>query len=57
MTINAVASANPSTTPTLSALAPSTVTMNNGSKLWIISDEMSISMLTNPSIQMPAGIR
>jgi hypothetical protein len=30
--------------------------MNKGSRLWIISEEISISMLTNPSTQMPAGI-
>ena len=41
--------------PTLNALAPSAVTMNSGSRLWIISDEMSISRLVKPSIQMPAG--
>lgn len=29
--------------------------MNNGSRLWIISEEMSISMLTKPSTQMPGG--
>lgn len=38
------------------ALAPSVVTMNIGSRLWITSDEISISMLTKPRIQMPAGI-
>ena len=31
--------------------------MNSGSRLWIISDEMSISMLTKPSTQIPEGIR
>ena len=30
--------------------------MNSGSRLWIISEEMSINMLTNPSTQMPDGI-
>ncbi|BCO13285.1 hypothetical protein RIMD111065_16410 [Aeromonas hydrophila] len=39
------------------ALLPSTVTMNRGSRLWIISDEMSISRLTKPSTQTPRGIR
>lgn len=40
----------------MKALAPRVVTMNIGSPLWITSDEMSISMLTKPSTQMPAGI-
>ena len=31
--------------------------MKTGSRLWIISDEMSISRLTKPSTQMPAGSR
>lgn len=31
--------------------------MNNGSRLWIISDEISINRLTKPSTQMPDGIR
>ncbi len=30
--------------------------MNSGSRLWIISDETSISRLTKPSTQTPAGI-
>lgn len=30
--------------------------MNIGSRLWIISDEMSIDVLTKPSIHTPAGI-
>ena len=38
-------------------LVPSTVTMKTGNRLWIISDEMSISRLTNPSAQMAAGRR
>src|SRR5690606_22659583 len=41
--------------PTVNAPAPSTPTMNSGSRLWIISEEMSISMLTKPSTQMPGG--
>lgn len=28
-----------------------------GSRLWIISEEISISMLTKPNTQMPIGIR
>ena len=57
MTISAVASATPSINPTTSALAPSVVTRNTGSRLWIISDEMSISRLTKPSVQIAAGKR
>ena len=38
-------------------LAPSTLTMKTGSKLWISSDEMSISMLTKPRTQILAGSR
>ena len=34
----------------------SLVTMNNGRRLWIISEEMSINILTNPSTQIPDGI-
>lgn len=56
LTISAVDSARPSTKPTAKALAPKVETMNNGSKLWIILEEMSISMLTKPSTQMLAGI-
>jgi hypothetical protein len=35
--------------------APRTVTMNTGNRLWISSEEMSMSIETNPSAQMPAG--
>jgi hypothetical protein len=35
--------------------APSTVTRYTGSKAWIISEEISISMDTNPSAHTPAG--
>ena len=35
---------------------PRTVTMNNGSRLWIISDEISMSRLTIPSTQTPDGM-
>ncbi len=37
-------------------LVPSTVTMNNGSRLWIISDDTSINKLTNPSTRIPDGM-
>ncbi|BAL25734.1 hypothetical protein AZKH_3445 [Azoarcus sp. KH32C] len=37
--------------------APSEVTRNTGSRLWISSDETSISRLTKPSIQIAAGRR
>ncbi|WP_300319748.1 hypothetical protein, partial [Accumulibacter sp.] len=30
--------------------------MNSGSRLWIISEEMSINMLTRPRSHTPAGI-
>jgi len=43
--------------PTDSTLMPSVLTMNSGSRLWIISDEMSISRLTKPSTQTPRGMR
>ena len=52
----AVASAAPSMRPTVRALLPSTVTMKSGNRLWIISDEISISMLTKPNTQTPRGI-
>ncbi len=46
----------PSMTPTASTLTPSVPTRNSGSRLWIISEEMSINMLTKPSTQTPAGM-
>jgi len=55
LTIKAVASAIPSIAPTVKAPAPRDVTRNNGSRLWIISDETSISRLVKPSTQIPAG--
>ncbi len=55
--IIAVASAMPSMMPTAKVDAPSTVTMNSGSRLWINSDEMSISIETSPSVHTLAGIR
>ena len=42
--------------PTASTLTPSVPTRNSGSRLWIISDEMSINMLTKPSTHTPAGM-
>lgn len=53
----AVASAAPSIRPTVSMLTPRAVTMKTGSRLWIISEEMSMSRLTNPRAQIPAGRR
>ncbi len=41
----------------MNVLAPKGPTRNRGSRLWIISEEMSMNMLTSPSTQMPAGIR
>src|SRR3954451_9725027 len=55
--MSAVDSAAPSIKPTVSALTPITVVKNTGSRLWIISEEISISMLTKPSAQMLRGIR
>jgi hypothetical protein len=51
-----VAPPRPSTNPTVKALAPKTETMKTGSRLWTISEEISISMLTKPSTQILAGI-
>ena len=56
MIISAVASASPSIRPMKMTLAPSVVTINSGNKLWMISEEMSINMLTPPTIQTPLGI-
>src|SRR5689334_2929304 len=47
----------PSMRPTTSMLVPRTVTMNTGSRLWISSDDTSISRLTKPRAQIPAGRR
>src|SRR5687768_259283 len=54
-TMSAVASATPSTMPTANAEAPSPVTMNTGSRLWIISDETSMKRLPKPRIQTVRG--
>jgi hypothetical protein len=42
--------------PTISALAPSTEIKNTGSRPWIISEEISMNMLTKPSAHTPRGI-
>ena len=55
--MSAVDSATPSIRPITSALTPRLVAKNRGNRLWIISDEMSINMLTKPSTQMPMGKR
>ena len=39
--------------PTATALMRITVTRKTGSKLWIISEEMPMNMLTNPRAKMP----
>src|SRR4051812_25964067 len=57
LTIRAVASAAPSIRPMASMLAPRPVARKTGSRLWIISEEMSIKRLTKPSAQMLAGRR
>src|SRR5215470_12354693 len=54
--MSAVASAMPSINPTVSIDAPSTLTRNSGSRLWINSDDVSMSMDTKPSVHTPAGI-
>src|SRR5689334_4943088 len=53
----AVASAMPSITPTVSADVPRTDTRKTGSRAWIISEEMSINMLTKPRTQTVLGMR
>ena len=55
-TTSAVASATPSIMPTASALAPNPTVRYSGSRLWIISDETSISRLTKPRIHTPRGM-
>src|SRR6185437_8150028 len=47
----------PSMMPTANVDAPSTVTMNSGNRLWMSSDETSISIDTSPSVQTLAGMR
>ncbi len=39
----------------VSMLAPSTVAMNTGSRLWMASEDTSINRLTKPSAQMLRG--
>jgi hypothetical protein len=56
LTISAVASARPSMAPMVRALAPSTLDMKAGSRLWMSSDDVSISRLTSPSATIPNGI-
>ena len=53
--IEAVASATPSISPTSRALAPRVPTRNTGSRAWIISDEISMNIDTNPRAQTPRG--
>jgi len=57
LTISAVDSARPSIRPMAVADTPSEVARNIGSRLWIISEEMSMNMLTRPRAQMAAGMR
>jgi hypothetical protein len=54
--IEAVASPIPSIRPTISALAPSTEVRKTGSRPWIISEEMSMNRLTQPSAHTPRGM-
>jgi hypothetical protein len=55
LTMALVASAIPSISPTDRALAPSTVTRNTGKRLWMISEEVSISSDTTPSATTVRG--
>jgi hypothetical protein len=41
--------------PTDRALTPSTDTRNTGSRLWIISDDMSMNIETSPRLITPEG--
>jgi hypothetical protein len=54
--MDAVASAIPSITPTVTIEVPRTVTRYKGSSACIISDEMSMSIDTIPSAHTPFGI-
>ena len=54
-TTAAVDSAMPSIKPTVRMLSPKTPTMKAGSKLWIISEEVSMNRLTSPSAMTPRG--
>ena len=42
--------------PTVSVEVPRTVTRLIGNRAWIISDEMSMNILTSPSAQTPRGM-
>src|SRR5437867_11324905 len=42
--------------PTASALTPSVVTRKSGSRLWMSSEDVSISSDTMPSVHTPAGM-
>src|SRR5579863_8115779 len=53
--MDAVASPIPSMRPIISVLAPITEVRNTGNRPWIISDEMSMNMLTVPSAHIPPG--
>jgi hypothetical protein len=41
--------------PTVTMDAPRTLTRKTGSRLWISSEDVSMSREPNPSAQMPAG--
>ncbi len=53
----AVASAMPSITPTVNALAPRVVTRNIGNRLCTSSEDRSMNKLTKPKAQTVEGIR
>src|SRR5258705_9530253 len=54
--MGAVASAMPSMRPIAVALAPRRAIRNIGNRLWMISDEISMNRLTQPSTQTLRGI-
>ena len=56
LVIAAVDSAMPSMTPTVVADVAITVTRYTGNRAWIISEEISMSIDTRPSAQIPPGI-
>jgi hypothetical protein len=53
--IAAADSAIPSMSPTTNVFTPIVVTRKTGSKLWIISEDVSINMLTKPRTTTPRG--
>jgi hypothetical protein len=56
LVIGVAASAIPSINPTDRALAPRAVTKKTGSRLWIISEEISMNRDTKPSATTVRGM-